>query len=92
MQVKQALHQGYEDDVDPPLSALAQHIKDDLTHEGYKHMMAVGELQLVEHASLSCRVQYGADLSQTTLLLDLTCNKPLSTSCHVAHVCRAAFQ
>ncbi len=42
-QVKQALHHGYDDDVNPPLSALAQYIKDELTHEGYKHMMAVGE-------------------------------------------------
>ena len=42
-QVKDALRQGYEDDVDPPLSALAQYIKDELSNEGYKHMMAVGE-------------------------------------------------
>ncbi len=42
VQVKAALQQGYEDDVDPPLSKLAQYIKDELTHEGYKHMMAVG--------------------------------------------------
>ena len=45
--MKAALQQGYEDDVDPPLSELAQYIKDELTHEGYKHMMAVGESQSV---------------------------------------------
>ena len=49
-QVKQALRQGYEDDVDPPLSALAQYIKDNLTNDGYKHMMAVGGSHRIAHS------------------------------------------
>ncbi|KAK9837046.1 hypothetical protein WJX74_004325 [Apatococcus lobatus] len=58
-QVKQSLQQGYEDDVDPPLSALAQYIKDDLTHEGYKHMMAVGSIDGLVEASKMSRVTGG---------------------------------
>ena len=51
-QVQQALRQGYEDDIDPPLSALAQYIRDDLTNDGYKHMMAVGVLLRISHLIL----------------------------------------
>lgn len=43
LQVKDALKQGYEEDLDPPLGPLAQYIKDEVSNEGYKHMMAVGE-------------------------------------------------
>ncbi|KAK9859316.1 hypothetical protein WJX84_005853 [Apatococcus fuscideae] len=58
-QVKDALRQGYEDDVDPPLSALAQYIKDELSNEGYKHMMAVGSVDGLVEASKMSRVTGG---------------------------------
>ena len=43
LQVKDALQKGYEEDLDPPLGPLAQYIKEEVSDEGYKHMMAVGK-------------------------------------------------
>ncbi|KAK9818876.1 hypothetical protein WJX74_006066 [Apatococcus lobatus] len=58
-QVQDALRQAYDEDVDPPLSPMAQYIKDTLSNEGYKHMMAVGSLDGLVEASKMSRVTGG---------------------------------
>ena len=69
VQVKEALREGYEEDVDPPLSSLAQYIKDELSNEGYKHMMAVGETSSMNtmRPSLLCDID-DVDLATLDLL------------------------
>lgn len=41
-QIKERIREQAKIDVDPPLSAAAQYMRQDMTREGYRHLLAVG--------------------------------------------------
>lgn len=42
LQIKERIRSQAAIDVDPPLSAAAQYMRQDMTREGYRHLLAVG--------------------------------------------------
>ena len=42
LQIKERIRSQAAIDVDPPLSAAAQYMRQDMTCEGYRHLLAVG--------------------------------------------------
>ena len=44
LQVKEALEQQYNQDKRPPLSEAAAYIQNNMTLDGYRHLIALGEL------------------------------------------------
>ena len=42
LQIKERLQEGYKVDVDPPLSDSARYMREDMSLQGYRHLLAVG--------------------------------------------------
>ena len=52
-QIKERIREQAKIDVDPPLSAAAQYMRQEMTREGYRHLLAVGVLP-ARRAFASC--------------------------------------
>jgi hypothetical protein len=54
LQIKQRLQEGYKVDVDPPLSDGARYMREDMSLQGYRHLLAVGAPGCTSIAALHC--------------------------------------
>lgn len=59
-QIKQRLQEGYKVDVDPPLSDGARYMREDMSLQGYRHLLAVASVDGLVEASRQSRVCAGA--------------------------------
>ncbi|KAK9830964.1 hypothetical protein WJX81_003304 [Elliptochloris bilobata] len=59
-EIKERIRSQAAVDVDPPLSAAAQYMRQDMTRDGYRHLLAVGSLDGLAEASRQSRVCGGA--------------------------------
>ncbi len=73
MQLKEMVRQQAAHDVDPPLSEAAAYIKNEMSKEGYRHLLAVGKSS---HTCLRMDCRLWQVLRSILLLLNMT------NSCH----------
>jgi hypothetical protein len=59
-QLKEALRQRYTEDVNPPVSEPARYMREEMTREGYRHLLAMTSVDGLVEASRQSRVCGGA--------------------------------
>jgi hypothetical protein len=89
LQIKERLQEGYKVDVDPPLSDSARYMREDMSLQGYRHLLAVG----ARHTSHI--LQFFAPFA-TMLCVLMRCSSAVlsfgSCSCPASEGCAAGQQ